>query len=240
MSPVPSRYGDPASRYGVARYSSATAPAQTGGKRMGDHVAQNTKGLDPVELATKARRAITAATTPAGAAIIATPAELAALTTATATLEAANTNLSGKRAELATAENDVLNAAAGVRTAYGKYCKVADNACDGDDAKITTLDLDIAGKAAPRTMVQVANLKASPGDQEGSADWMCDPQAGALFNVESSPDSTPRVWTPRGASKKSSGTVPGLPSLTRVWLRVNAQGSNNTGAWSDPALVNVP
>ena len=144
---------------------------------MADHVAQNTKGLDPVELAAKTRRAVTAAATTAGAAIIATPTELTTLTTATTALETANTTLTTKRAEADTAENAVANAVVVVRDTYGKYCKLADNACNGDPADITTLDLDLAGKSAPRTMVQVGNLKATPGDLEGSADWMCDPQA---------------------------------------------------------------
>jgi hypothetical protein len=48
---------------------------------------------------------------------------------------------------LTTAENAVADAAVSVRDTYGKYCKVADNKCDRVAANITTLDLDIAGKA---------------------------------------------------------------------------------------------
>ena len=34
--------------------------------------------------------------------------------------------------------------------------------------------------------------------------------------------------------------ITGKTSLVRLWVRVAAKGSNNTGAWSDPALVTVP
>ena len=69
---------------------------------------------------------------------------------------------------------------------------------------------------------------------------MCDPQKGGLYLVQTSPDVVPRVWSIQESSKKSSGSIPGLPSLTRVWVRVAIKGSHNTGEWSDPALGIVP
>ena len=69
---------------------------------------------------------------------------------------------------------------------------------------------------------------------------MCDPQAGALYLAQTSPAANPPVWTPQEPSKKSKGDIDGLPSLTRIIVRVAAKGSNNTGAWSDPAFVIVP
>ena len=65
-------------------------------------------------------------------------------------------------------------------------------------------------------------------------------QPGAMFLLQTSPDVLPRVWTNQEPSKTSSGTIPGLPPLSRVWVRAGAKGSNNTGAWSDPALVVIP
>ena len=89
-------------------------------------------------------------------------------------------------------------------------------------------------------MSQVLGLVVTPGDHEGEFDWMCAPQKGAVYLVESSLDVTPRVWTSRDASKKSSGTIGGLTPVSRVWVRVAAKGSHNTGGWSDPALVTMP
>lgn len=124
-----------------------------------------------------------------------------------------------------------------------KYAKLAAKVQDvsgGDAAIITERGFDVVVKGGPLMMAQVTGMLATPGDAEGSADWMCDPMKGALFLLQTSPDAMPRVWSNQEPSKKSRGTIAGLRSLTRVWVRAAAKGSNNTGAWSDPALVNVP
>ena len=69
---------------------------------------------------------------------------------------------------------------------------------------------------------------------------MCKPQRDAVYLIETSPDVLPRVWSKQDASRKSSGTIGNLPSLSRCWVRVAAKGAHNTGEWSDPALVTVP
>jgi len=43
-----------------------------------------------------------------------------------------------------------------------------------------------------------------------------------------------------GFSRRCGGLILGSPPVAHVWVRVAAKGSNNTGAWSDPALVTVP
>ena len=55
-----------------------------------------------------------------------------------------------------------------------------------------------------------------------------------------SADVLPRVWVNQEPSKISSGTISGLPSLSRQWIRAAAKGSNNTGGWSDPAFAVIP
>ena len=114
---------------------------------------------------------------------------------------------------------------------------------NGDPDKIRTLKCvpyEPGAKAGPVPVPQVTNLVVSPGDADGHLDWMCDPQKGGLYLVQTSPDVVPRVWSIQESSKKSSGSIPGLPSLTRVWVRVAIKGSHNTGEWSDPALGIVP
>lgn len=109
-----------------------------------------------------------------------------------------------------------------------------------DAAAVTAAGMTPASAGGPVTMGQVTGMSATPGDVEGSINWMCDPKKGALFLLETSADVTPRVWVKQNPSKVSSGMIGSLPSLSRVWVRAAAMGSNNTGPWSDPALVAVP
>ncbi|MBI5686437.1 MAG: hypothetical protein HZC54_15300 [Verrucomicrobia bacterium] len=60
------------------------------------------------------------------------------------------------------------------------------------------------------------------------------------YEVQSSPDVTPRVWQNEPSSKNSKTTVGGkTPGTFLVW-RVRAVGANDTGEWSDIALCMVP
>ena len=115
-----------------------------------------------------------------------------------------------------------------------------DDVAKGDIGVIHDAGMNGSSAGGPLTMVQVTDMKVTSGQHDGELDWMCNRQPGAIFNTETSPDVLPRVWTHRSASKASSGTIGSLPSMTKVWVRTCAQGSNNTGAWSDPALGNVP
>jgi hypothetical protein len=155
--------------------------------------------------------------------------------------------------DLATRLTAVTDAQAVLATALAARDAVADtvrndlttiaNWAEGvttDPVKLTNARFQLRATPQPVTMVQITNLAATPGDGEGKVDWMCDPQPNAIYLIETSPDLTPRVWSKQDPSKKSSGTITGLPSLTRVWVRVAAKGSNNTGGWSDPALIAVP
>ncbi len=107
-------------------------------------------------------------------------------------------------------------------------------------AIITARGFDVVSAGAPVMMGLVTGMMATSGDGERKVDWMCDPQKGAFYLLQTSPDVMPRVWTNQEPSKKSSGTLSGQTSLTRLWVRAAAKGANNTGGWSDPALANVP
>jgi len=125
---------------------------------------------------------------------------------------------------------------ASLRTLGGQ----ADDVAKGDIGIIHDAGMKGSSEGGPLTMVQVTEMSVTSGQHDGEIDWMCHRQTGAIFITETSPDVTPRVWTHRSAGKASSGTIGGLPSLTKVWVRTSAQGSNNTGGWSDPAQGNVP
>jgi len=92
------------------------------------------------------------------------------------------------------------------------------------------------------TPTQVLNLVLTEGDNEGSLDYAHDPTRGAKSNeVQTSVDPvTPSSWTYKMTAPKSSGTIPGLTTGTRVWVRVRAIGSAGEGPWSDPAVKTVP
>jgi len=81
---------------------------------------------------------------------------------------------------------------------------------------------------------------ATPGDVAGQIHWMSDPESGGIFMLQTSPAVSPAVWTNQTPETKSKGDIGGLPSLTRQMVRACVKGSNNTGAWSDPAFVIVP
>jgi hypothetical protein len=48
-------------------------------------------------------------------------------------------------------------------------------------------------------------------------------------------------WAFKMSLAKSSGTIPGLASGSKMWVRVRAVGADNKpGPWSDPAVKVVP
>jgi len=110
----------------------------------------------------------------------------------------------------------------------------------GDPAVITARGYDVVSAHAPVTYGQITGMVATPGDQAGHIHWMSDPSGAPIIMLQTSPAVSPPVWTDQEPATKSSGDIGNLPSLTRVMVRACAKGSNNTGAWSDPAFVIVP
>lgn len=171
------------------------------------------------------------------------PAEVAAAGTAQVNFEAALADVAAKKAAYEAAIQNKNSLRAILEQKYAKLGGKVEDIADtggGGAAFIVARGFEVAGTGAPRMMTQVTNMVATPGDAEGEIDWMCDPQPGAIFLLQTSPDVMPRVWTDQEPSKTSTGKLGGFPTLTRVWVRAAAKGSNNTGAWSDPALTNVP
>lgn len=127
-----------------------------------------------------------------------------------------------------------------VESCLRTLCGQVNDVAKGDPNLIHDAGMDATAPHAPVTYGQVTGMVATPGDVAGQMHWMCDPQPGALFLMQTSPAQNPPIWTNQEPSKKSKGDIDGLPSLTRVMVRACAKGSNNTGAWSDPAFAVVP
>ena len=118
-----------------------------------------------------------------------------------------------------------------------------DLTANGDEAKILSAGLSVRASKTPQTVpAQVTNLSLSAGDNEGSLDAHWDPLPNAKsYEVQSSADPfTPTSFTTRDTVTKSSATLTGLTSGTRVWVRVRAINSAGKGPWSDPAVKTVP
>jgi len=92
-------------------------------------------------------------------------------------------------------------------------------------------------------MPQVLELAVTASDHEGWLDWMCKPVRGvSSYEVWTSADPmTEASWKFAFSSSKSSGTLKGLTSGSKVWVRVRAVGADtDPGPWSDPAVKVVP
>jgi hypothetical protein len=161
------------------------------------------------------------------------------------------TALNAKRTALAAKITALENAQAAVDAALieaenaaadcGDELATVGDACEAvtkDPATLRALGWELRGAPTPSIMVQVTNLRATMGSEDGSADLVWDPQKGALFKTQSSPDVTPRVWQDEEPTKDSKITVRGKPPGKR-WWRVCAKGAHNTGPWSDPALCTI-
>jgi hypothetical protein len=113
----------------------------------------------------------------------------------------------------------------------------------GDEEIIQSAGMDVRDAPGVSTVpAQPAALSATAGDFDGTMDLSWDPVVGATsYVIEASPDPpTATSWGHHGVSTKSTFTVPGLTSGTRLWFRVAAVNPNGQGPWSDPATKIVP
>ncbi len=113
----------------------------------------------------------------------------------------------------------------------------------GNEPVIQSAGMDV--RATPGTSVapgQPAALAPTAGDHDGTMDLSWDPVVEATsYIIEKSPDPpTATSWTHVGVSTKSTFTVTGLQTGTRVWFRVAAVNANGQSPWSDPATKIVP
>jgi hypothetical protein len=132
---------------------------------------------------------------------------------------------------------DALDAAT---TQLAGYVEAASG---GDAAKIESAGMSVrAPKTPPSVPAQVLNLALTAGDFPGTLDVAFDPQAGAKsYEAQTSADPmSDTSWAFKMSLAKSSGTIPGLTSGSKVWARTRAVGAAGVGPWSDPAVKVVP
>ena len=113
----------------------------------------------------------------------------------------------------------------------------------GDEAIVQSAGMDV--RAAPGTVAIPAPpqaLSATAGDHDGQMDLSWDPQIGAAtYVLETSPDPpTATSWNHAGVSTRSTFTLTGLLSGSRIWMRVAAVNPAGQSGWSDPATKIVP
>jgi hypothetical protein len=133
-----------------------------------------------------------------------------------------------------------LAALAAGMTQEGAY---VENVANGDPAIIALAGMAVRSNGTPRTMTQVLDLVLSAGDFEGTLDYVHAPVRGARsYEVQISVDPvTATSWAFKMTAGKSSGSIAGLTSGARIWVRVRAIGADNAfGPWSDPAVKTVP
>ena len=90
---------------------------------------------------------------------------------------------------------------------------------------------------------QVLNLVLTEGDNDGTLDFAFDKDdAAKSCEIEISVDPvSPTSWQEKMTVTKSSGTITGLTSGARIWMRVRAISAHpQPGPWSDPAQKTVP
>lgn len=91
------------------------------------------------------------------------------------------------------------------------------------------------------TLGQPQDVTTSMNENQGAIDWHCHPVAGATnYELETTADPVHGPWARQESSTRSRGTITGLPSGTRIYLRVRANGPKGPGAWSDVSDRMVP
>jgi hypothetical protein len=162
--------------------------------------------------------------------------QITASQTAVDTSNAANQTAKQKTTE----KNDALDA---LRTTLSQLSGYVEAASGGDEAKIQSAGMGVrAGRTPSGIPGTVMNLALTTGDNAGEVDVQWDFVTGAkTYEAQVSPDPvTLTSWTSQPLVTKSKTIILGLPSGSRVWIRVRATNSAGTGAWSDMATKIVP
>jgi hypothetical protein len=136
-----------------------------------------------------------------------------------------------------------LAAYAALDAATVQLAAYVEAASGGDAAKIESAGMSVRGqRTPPQVPAQVLNLSLTTGDFPGTLDVAFDPTSGAkTYELQTSPDPmSESSWVFKQSLAKSSGTIAGLTSGSKVWVRVRAVGAAGAGPYSDPAVKVVP
>jgi hypothetical protein len=162
-------------------------------------------------------------------------AKTTALGTATTALETANTNYEAAKAtadQLMTVRDNARiaaeNAAQDLATGAEGVTKDPADLQSGGWELVSDRSTPVGPMSAP------TNFHATSGDDAGSVDLACDSQNGVQVHQAEYATSPDGPYTPSYVGKKSSCTIPGLPSGTLHWFRMRAVGAAGPGPWSGP------
>jgi len=114
-----------------------------------------------------------------------------------------------------------------------------------DPGVVTKAGFELASAPAPIpvSIGRVMNLVLTHGDLDGTADasWNRDKRA-LSYEVQKGTDpNDASTFKPDQTATKSSCTLIGLTSGSKIWVRVRAKGKDNsTGEWSNPVAIIVP
>jgi hypothetical protein len=119
-----------------------------------------------------------------------------------------------------------------------------ENVSGGNATMLASGGFSLRAKASPvGPLGRVMELVVRAGAHEGTlhAAWKRLRGAGS-YEIHVSPDPlSDTTWGFYAVSIKSSATLEGFTSGSRIWVRVRGIGANNqSGAWSDPAVKVVP
>jgi hypothetical protein len=226
---------------GGATYDGSAAPQPKGNKMAKAKLGLST--LNPQETIELTTQIVTMMT---GNANFTTPnPTLAAITTqkntTSTSIAAYDTSKAGTEAALVTRDANVTT----LKNLLTQLVGYVENVSGGDAAKIESAGMSVrASTAAPvGPVTQVLELVLSQGDFEGTLDVVWKPVRGAKsYEIQISADPpAPTSWAAKMTASKSSATLEGLTSGTKLWARVRAVGADNKpGPWSDPAVKVVP
>ncbi len=161
------------------------------------------------------------------------------ITTAQTALDTYTAALADTETKLSAREDAFLALRAGLTQLAG-YVEAASG---GDRTKFESAGMAVRADRTPSQVPgQILNLVLTEGDFPGTLDAAWDPDRFArLYEAQISPDPmTESGWVNKATSTKSSKTLDGLTSGSKVWVRVRANGAAGVGPWSDPATKVVP
>jgi hypothetical protein len=156
------------------------------------------------------------------------------LDTAVKALDTANTGYETSKKTTATAllarDNAFDAASASAHALASGAMKITTDAGD-----LTSGGWDLASDGAPvGQLAPPANFHATTGDMTGAVDLAWDTQRGVQTHIAHYATAPTGPWTLGYVGKKSSCTIPNLPSGVEHWFRVQANGAAGASDWAGP------
>ncbi len=161
----------------------------------------------------------------------------------TASAEAKMAKIKDLEQQLAAARQDAIPDVDALAAAMETMARRCEDVFADDPAGAISVGFEVAGTTpAPSGGYGMPqDFATTMNDSEGAIDWHCTPERGATaYELETTPNPVTGPWTRQESSTRSSGTITGLPSGTRIYVRVRANGPKGPGPWSDVSDRMVP